>query len=159
MTSQTELKVLTLLRSAELTKDLKTEHLKKLAAAAKEVTFSTGEIIYEEGEQGQAVYLINYGQVVIEVNVPGKGYVAIHTLGPDELFGWSALFPSERKGSRARALEATRAIAINAEQVRAAWEKDHTLESAMIQLTAKIMIDRLKSARQQLKEALAGQSQ
>lgn len=46
MTSQTELKALTMLRAVSLTCDLEIKHLKKLAAMAREVEFAAGEIIY-----------------------------------------------------------------------------------------------------------------
>ncbi len=155
MTSQSELRALTLIRSTEIMGDMETEQLKKIAAAASEVEFSGDEVVYDEGELGKAVYIIRSGQVVVEMNVPGQGYITIHTLGPGQLFGWSSLFPSQRKGARARTIKPTRAIAINANQLRAAWQTDHALENAIIQRTARVMIDRIKSTRQQLVNALA----
>ena len=155
MTAQTEFKALTLLRSMELTADMETEHLKKLAAAASEVEFSKDEIIYDEGQSGKGVYIIQTGQVVIEMMGLDQTYIVIHRLGPGELFGWSSLFPRERKNARARALESTRAIALDANRLRSAWQHDHALENAIIQRTGKVMLDRIRNARKQLVDALA----
>ena len=70
MTSQFELKVLTLLRSVDLMRDIETDKLKKLAAIAREVVFEPDQVIYRRGDTGQAVYLIEEGEVVIEMDVP-----------------------------------------------------------------------------------------
>ena len=73
---------------------------------------------------------------------------------PGELFGWSSLFPAERKKARARVVKPMRAIAIDADLLRAAWQTDHTLEHAIIQRTATIMVSRLRTTRQRLADAL-----
>jgi CRP-like cAMP-binding protein len=155
MTSEIELKALTMLRSVELTHNMETEHLRKLASMASEVEFSEGEIIYHQGDTGRAVYLIEEGEVVVDIAVPGQGQVTINTFGPGQFFGWSSLFPSERKMAWTRALKPTRAIAINASQVRVACRADHGLEYAIIRRAARDMIDRIKACRQQLVAAFA----
>jgi hypothetical protein len=62
MTSQVELKALTSLRSAPLTADMDSRHLKKLASLAREKTFPTGAILDRKGELGNALYLIEAGE-------------------------------------------------------------------------------------------------
>lgn len=155
MTSKTEYKALKMLRSVELTSDMDTDHLHKLASLAKEVEFLEGEIIYCRGDMGKAVYLIEEGQVVIETDVPGQGPVILNILGPGQFFGWSSLFPPERKMASTRALQPTRAIAINAGQLRAAWQVDHYLENAIILRAGRDMVNRIKGMRRQLAAMLA----
>lgn len=157
MTSQSELKILTILRSTELTHDMETNHLRKLASIASEVEFAEDEVIYEAGEVGKAVYLIETGEVVIEMDAPGVGPVKVLTVGPGQLFGWSSLFPAERKTARARAVQPTRAVAIDANRLRALWQTDHGLEYAIIRRATRVMADRIKATRQQLVKALAGE--
>lgn len=155
MTMQTEFKVLSRLRSLEIFADLETEHLKKLAAAASEVEFHENDIIYDEGHVGHGVYIIDSGQVAIEMKSFNEDYVTLHRLGPGEVFGWSALFPAERKGARARVLKPTQAIMLDANQLRAAWQHDHRFENAIIHRTTWVMLDRIRQARRQLVDALA----
>ena len=150
MTSQIELKALTLLRSTELTHDMKSEHLRKLASCATEVEFPKDEIIYQKGSTGKAVFLIEEGQVAIETNVPGQGNVIMNMLGPGQFFGWSSLFPSERKMAWTRAVSHTRAIAIDSGQLRLAWQSDHELEYAIVRRAGKDMAGRIQATRQQL---------
>jgi CRP-like cAMP-binding protein len=149
MTFITKSKAVKLLQSAELTCDMEIRHLRKLASIASEVEFSEGEIIYRKGDVGQALYLIEEGQVVVEMTVPGQGQVIINTFGPDQFFGWSSLFPSERKMALTRVVKPTRAVAINASKLRAACQFDHNLEYAIVRRATRAMIDRIKAHRQQ----------
>lgn len=152
MTSRTELKALTLLRSAPLTADMETKHLKKLASLAREVQFSADEIIYRKGDLGRALYLIEEGEVFIEAEVVGQDYVPTDRLGPGEFFGWSSLFPPARKLGQTRSAKPTRALAFYAEGVRLAMQADHNLEYGLIRRAGQAMIDRIKEMRQQLAE-------
>jgi CRP-like cAMP-binding protein len=154
MASKTELKALKMLRSVALTRDMELEHLHKLASLATEVEFLESEIIYCRGDMGKAVYLIEEGQVVIETDIPGQGPVTLNILGPGQFFGWSSLFPPERKMASTRALVPTRAIAINARQLRAAWQMDHYLEYAIVRRAGRDMVNRIKATRQQLVDML-----
>jgi CRP-like cAMP-binding protein len=155
MTSKTELKALTMLRSVNLTHDLATKHLRKLAGLAREVEFAAGEIIYSRGEVGKALYLIQEGEVVIETDVPGQSPIILNVLGPGQFFGWSSLFPPERKMFSTRAQKLTRAFAFEANQLRAAWQTDHELEYAIVRRTGRDMADRFRATRQRLASRLA----
>ncbi|MCG3209646.1 MAG: Cyclic AMP receptor-like protein [Anaerolineae bacterium] len=154
MTSQLELKVITLLRSVELTQSMETSHLKKLAAIAREVKFPADRVIYRRGDTGQAVYLIEDGEVVIEMDIPGKGLMVMNTLGPGQFFGWSSLFPSERKMAWTRTTKTTRAIAFDAAQLRAACKNDHELDYAIVRRAAESTADRIRLNRQQLNDLI-----
>jgi CRP-like cAMP-binding protein len=155
MTSKIELKALTLLRSASITADMESKQLKKLASLAREVKFSRDEIISRKGDLGQALYLIEEGEVVIETEVIGQGYVSTDRLGPGQFFGWSSLFPPARKLGQTRAVKPTRALAFYAEEVRSAMHADHTLEYGLVRRAGQTMIDRIKTMRQQLAELYA----
>jgi CRP-like cAMP-binding protein len=154
MTSKFELRVLTQLRAAELMKGMESDHLKKMATMATEVEFAKDEIIYQKGVAGKAIYLIVSGQVVIETNVPNQGQIVMNTLEPGQFFGWSALFPAERKMAWTRALTPTRVFAFDAAQLRNAFQADHNLEYAIVRRAGRAMTDRIRATRQQLTEMM-----
>lgn len=155
MTSKLELKVVTLLRSVELTRDMDSNHLRTLASIAKEVEFEANTLIYRRGDTGQAVYLIEHGKVVIEMDVPGHGLMVMNTFGPGNFFGWSALFPSERKMAWTRTTKTTQAIAFNAAQLHAACKLDHELEYAIVRRAAQSTANRIKANRKQLADLIS----
>jgi CRP-like cAMP-binding protein len=156
MTTQFELKVLTLLRSVDLMKDMPTEHLKKLATIARDVEFKADKLIYKRGDKGQAIYLIEDGEVVIEVDVAGVGLVVMNTLGPGDFFGWSSLFPAERKMAWTRATKQTKTIAFEAERLLAVGRADHEFEYALVRRAARSTANRLKANRKILADLFKG---
>jgi CRP/FNR family cyclic AMP-dependent transcriptional regulator len=149
-----ELKILTEIRSMELFNDLDPAHLHKLVSIATEANFSPGEIIYEEGEVGRAIYLVQEGEVTIEMVLSDR-MVTLFTVGAGHLFGWSSLFAERRKQARARVTEPTRAITIDAAQLRDLFRSDHQLERVIMHRMTQVIAERVYSARLQLAKALS----
>lgn len=153
MTSQTELRILTALRSMEALHDMESDHLKKLASIAYEKEFAEDDIIYKEGDIGHAIYLIQEGEVVIDMEVPEHGRAVVLTVGPGQLFGWSSLFPPRRKAARAVVSKPTRAIILEANHMRRLFQADHQLEFAVTRRVTEVVADRVKMTRLQLVKA------
>ena len=66
-----------------------------------------GEIVFDEGEEGQAIYFVQEGEVGIERPHLGEiGHVV--TLGPGEFFGDLALLDNLPRAAQARARKTTR---------------------------------------------------
>jgi CRP-like cAMP-binding protein len=136
MTTRAELEQVTALRAIEFFSDMHTSHLKKLAAITTHTEFKAGE-------------------VVIEMKTPTDTYTTVLTVGVGQLFGWSALFPGQRKRARARAVKATQIITINADRLNRLFQSDHKLEHVIMQKMIKLVGDRVYAARQQLLEYTA----
>jgi CRP-like cAMP-binding protein len=155
MTTKDELRVLAALRHAPFTQGMASKHIKKLATIAVGVKFDYDEIIFREGDEGRAIYLIEEGEVVVESHVASLGQMSMLTLGPGELLGWSSLFPPRRKTSSARAAKPTWAIAIDTDQLQEAFQTDQELENVIIRRIADVIANRLKATRQRLIDNLA----
>jgi CRP/FNR family transcriptional regulator, cyclic AMP receptor protein len=67
--------------------------LSAVASTGREVTFPSCATIFTEGEDASGCWLIQSGQVALSTDVPGRGQVVVHTLGPGDLLGWSWLVP------------------------------------------------------------------
>jgi CRP/FNR family cyclic AMP-dependent transcriptional regulator len=147
------------LAAMELVQSLEPKHLETLASIAKEVTFGEGETIFQEGDTSDVVYLIQEGQVAIEIHVPGRGRMTILTLGPGQLLAWSSLFTSQRKTASGRTLSPTRAIAIDGADLREACETDHDLGYTVMWRVASVIAERLKATRLQLLDMFAPESE
>jgi CRP-like cAMP-binding protein len=65
------------------------------------------EIIFDEGEEGQAIYLVQEGEVVLSRSGLGEA-VRIATLGPGAFFGDMALIDNLPRTAQARALKLCR---------------------------------------------------
>lgn len=152
-----ELRIVTALRSMHAFHNLDTLHLHKLAAIAREKKFDEDEIIYRPGEVGQAVYLIQTGEIAVEMELVDYGSVRLFTLGPGQLFGWSSLFPTRRKQARARVIQPARIIVINASQLRDLFRQDHEFERDIMDSMTEVVVDRVRGARLELAKTMAAE--
>jgi len=121
-----------------------------ITGCASNVRYKSGESLFREGESADHFYLIRGGKVALETHGAQRGKIIIETIEAGEVLGWSWLFPPYRWHFSARALQETRAIALDGACLRAKGEVDHDLGYALAMRVARIMMERLQAARLQL---------
>jgi len=131
-------------------KDANPDHIKLLVGCASNVVFQLGDFIFREGEEANAFYFIREGRVLVETHVPQKGPIIIRSRGAGEILGWSWLVPPYRWHFDARAVEVTRAIALDGKCLREKCEQDHDLGYEVMKRFALIIAERLEATRLQL---------
>lgn len=123
----------------------------KLAAGcAKNARFEAGQFVFHEGEPADHFYLIREGRIALQVSAPGRGESTFLTLGPGEVFGINWLVPPYLWSYDARALELTRALAMDATCLRNKCEADHSLGYDLMKRLMPVLIERLHTARLQM---------
>jgi CRP-like cAMP-binding protein len=130
-------------------------HLALLVGCASNVRFDAGQFICREGEEADAFYVVRQGRVAIEVFKPDRGPIVIDTIEAGEILGWSWLLPPYRWHFDARALEATRAIALDGKCLRAKCEQDHDLGYELMKRFGHVIEGRLQATRFQLLDVYA----
>ncbi len=150
-----ELRIITELRSVAPFNHLETLHLHKLVSVSTEVEFEEGELLYRTGEVGQAIYVIQKGEVAVEMEMADYGWVTLFTLGPGQILGWSSLFPTRRKQARARVVRPMKAILIDAYKLQNLFRGDHELERAIMDCMTEVVVDRVRGARLELAKLIA----
>lgn len=129
---------------------LKTHYLQLIVGCASNVRFNAGEFIFHEGGEANEFYLIRHGKVALEIFVPDRGPLTIQTMGEGEILGFSWLIPPHRWRFDARALELTRAIALDGKCLRTKCEEDQGLGYQLMKRFAHIVEQRLQATRLQL---------
>ena len=83
------------LANGELFKGLEQDEIRMISNICQVNTYEAGELVYQQGDFGEYLYIIAEGQVVLErtMNIGSrKGRVVIATLGKGRVFGcWSTL--------------------------------------------------------------------
>ena len=131
-------------------------HFQKLVDIASSQQWAGNETIFREGDPANWLYLILEGQVALEIYAPGRGRRTILTLGPDDIFGWSAVLPVVgTRTASARAVHATRAIAFDSRALREACEADHDLGFHVYRRLTNVIAGRLSATRLQLLDVYA----
>jgi CRP-like cAMP-binding protein len=135
---------------------LEPRHFEKLIAIAAEMSWPAGQVIFREGAEDDRLYFVIEGQVALEIHVPARGRLTILTVGPNEVFGWSAAVPVVRKKTAsARAVRLTRAVAFDAAALRAACEEVHDLGYHVYRRLTNVIAARLTATRLQLLDMYA----
>ncbi|MBI3415812.1 MAG: cyclic nucleotide-binding domain-containing protein [Verrucomicrobia bacterium] len=114
--------------------------------------FGIGQDVFREGTDANHFYLIHTGQVSLETFVPGKGVVAVQTIGSQEALGWSWLYPPYRWHFTARAIEPCELVAFGAASLRQKADENHDFGYDLMRRVSQVMLDRLQATRRKLIE-------
>ncbi len=131
-------------------KGLEPQYLKLITGCASNVRFDAGTYIFREGEPASQFFLIREGKVALEIHGAQRGPIEIETIETGEVLGWSWLFPPYRWHFSGRAIEPTRAIALDGVCLRTKAEEDPRLGYELMKRVAQIMMERLQATRMQV---------
>jgi len=121
-----------------------------VSGCAKNIHFETGQYLFHEGEPADWFYLLRHGRVALQVTAPDRGAVTFQTIAQGEIVGLSWLIPPYRWTYEAKAIEPTRAIAMDAKCLRQKCEADHDLGYEMMKRFMPVLIQRLQATRLQI---------
>jgi CRP/FNR family transcriptional regulator, cyclic AMP receptor protein len=121
-----------------------------VSGCAKNVRFEAGQYLFHEGTSADQFYLLRHGRVALELTAPGRGPVTFQTLREGEIVGVSWLIPPYRWTYDAKALELTRAIAMDAACLRGKCDLDHDLGYDMMKRFMPVLVQRLQATRLQI---------
>jgi CRP-like cAMP-binding protein len=128
---------------------MKEEFLELISGCARNVRFEAGQYMFHEGQPADQFYLLRSGRVALQISAPERT-LTVQTVGEDEIVGASWLVAPYRWGFDAKALELTRAIAMDAACLRGKCEGDHDLGYEMMKRFMPILIQRLHATRLQI---------
>ena len=118
-------------------------------AEAEMVQHKVATTIFREGDRGQYLFIIKSGQVVLKSSLPPKGRRSILTVGPGELFSWSALVEPRIENASARASVDTEALRVGGGTLMKLCEEDSSLGFEVYRTLAKVISSRLIATRLQ----------
>lgn len=131
-------------------KGLAPHYLKIIVSCATNVRFDAGQYLFHEGEPADKFYMIRQGKVAVEIQGAERGSITIQTIGEGEVLGWSWIIPPYRWRFDGRAVELTRAIALDGKCLRGKAEEDHNFGYELLRRFSNIIVQRLEAARLQL---------
>ena len=124
------------------------EQVALIAGCGSDVSFDAGEVIFRQNEDADAFYILQSGRVGVDIRTQAKT-LRIQTLEQNDVLGWSWYFPPHIWHFDAVAVEATKAIAMDARCLRGKCDDDIALGYELLQRFSKIVIARLEATRLQ----------
>ncbi len=130
--------------------NLSRQHLLVLASGVKPFSAAAGEYLAKEGETANAFFLVQEGHVAINMHRPDRNGLAIQTIGPGEVIGWSWVVPGQRWQFDCQAGDAVKGLAFDAHWLRERCEQDHELGYHLLKQMVAVLSSRLAATRGQL---------
>jgi uncharacterized membrane protein len=96
-----------LLRSVALLDGLSDEDLAALASELVTRTFAAGQKVFDQGDMGSAMYIVQDGSINIYLGENAGGRISLQDLGPGKFFGELSMFGKKPRSASARAVTDT----------------------------------------------------
>jgi CRP-like cAMP-binding protein len=123
---------------------LNMDQVATLAKVADEEKVETGRFFLREGDEVPYLYLLAEGTVDILIELPKKDKeIIVGTVGPWEVFAWSALVPPHTATASVRATTACKVVAIDCRRLLEVFEEDYQFGYAMMTKAAQAIRDRV----------------
>ena len=132
--------------------DLPAGWLDKLSLLARRANYHQGTRLFSEGGKADHFWLVRAGSVSLDIHPPGRGQVAVETIGAESVLGWSWQFPPYRWHFGAVAAEHTLTVRFDAAGVRELCAQEPALGYELGQRFMAIVVDRLQATRVRLLE-------
>ncbi|MGK2877370.1 MAG: Crp/Fnr family transcriptional regulator [Solirubrobacterales bacterium] len=126
-----------LLGSLPLFETLNTRELAELVAVAVPRNFQRGEVIFQEGTQGDVMYVIRKGRILIKREHAGGRTIALSEMGPGDLFGELAIFDKEARSATAECIENTNVVALTSGDVTRVLTRNPEIAVKLLQQLSK----------------------
>ena len=132
------------LRAHAFTHGLSESQVAGLAALAAKVTFEENQVILVAGERSTSFYLLVEGSVAVELRTP-RYAVCVQAVGPDQVFGWSALLDQQDTVFQVRSRERSTALRLDGAALTAAFQTDPQLGVEILRRTLQVVAGRVKA--------------
>lgn len=129
------------LKRIPLFSDLKESLIMEIANIAAIKKFDKGTVLFQQGDPGEAVYVVKEGLVKISMmDEEGKEYI-IHMMQPGEVFAEATLFNSGPCPANAEVVEDSILIVLNNERLEELIKSNSELALGLIKVMAKRLQD------------------
>lgn len=129
--------------------------LRLLAGSGVPTAYETGDRLFAEGTPADRFWVIEHGDVALDMRVPGRGAQVIETLTAGAIVGWSWLYPPFRWQFGAVARDPVQTVVFDGVSVRDRCAADREFGYEMLRLFTPVITDRLQSARLRLLDLYA----
>src|SRR5271167_4455896 len=133
---------LQLLKNVVLFKDLSMRDLAMVNSLMHERSYIADEVIFDEGAEGQGLFLVLSGRV--KIVLPASANTLLLELGPGAFFGEVALLDQSVRTAQARAIEDTQIVALFRAEFYSLLETHSAIASRISFQLARVLAARLR---------------
>ena len=106
------------LKNIEIFADLSVNELAAVASVTEEAAFDEMEMVFQEGEIGDTLFLVLEGEVAVIKDCNAEREFELDTIGPGDYFGEMALFGDDRRSATIRVKKNARFLTLNKQELQ-----------------------------------------
>ena len=153
MSKQAEFAVI--LKMNPMFADLGTDELQRISNLCHTQNLSVGEILFQKGDPGNALYGVRRGQVRIETGASDGSRLTLNFMGPGDLFGEVAVLDGQSRTADATAGEPTELFVLRREDFLSHLEREPKVAIKIIMLLCQRIRWQSERMEESMLEALA----
>lgn len=134
------------LRTVAVFKDLAEPHLVALALRLRERPLKRGEVLFRDGDQGQELFLVREGTVVVSKPVLGRVEQVLARMGPGEFFGEMSLFDQAPRSATVQAETDALLLSLDRESLYQLVETSPRAAAAFFFQMVQVFVARLRES-------------
>jgi CRP-like cAMP-binding protein len=138
------------LRRSPLFEMLSEAEIDVLAELSRPRRFAAGEVIFSEGDAGDALFVLESGEVEVVTRAPGGAVRPLAVLGPPDGFGEMSLVDREVRSATVRARTECAALQLTAENFTAFRKRSRDGFTLFLVNVARVLSGRLRETNQKL---------
>ena len=148
------------LRRYELFAGFDHDQLAQLAMVGQELKVSAGHTFFREGSLLRNLYFVESGEVGVALGVPDSRIeqdvrdhilgnfvlekVTVTTVGPGDLFGWSAMIPPRKSTASTWAMTDCSVLTLDCQKLKSIFQKDCSFGYLMLLKVTGVIRQRLR---------------
>src|SRR5450631_15233 len=132
MSKQAEFAVI--LKMNPMFADLGPDELQRISHLCHTQHLAAGEVLFQKGDSGEALYGVRRGQVRIETGAPDGSRLTLNFMGPGDLFGEVAVLDGQERTADATAGEHTELFVLRQEDFLGHLEREPKVAIKIIKL-------------------------
>jgi CRP-like cAMP-binding protein len=133
------------LREVRVFRDVAAPDLAALAGTLRETGLRKGQVLFREGDRGDAMYLVRRGTLIISKAVTGKVDQVLARFGPGEFFGEMALFDRAPRSATVQADTDATLLALDRQHLEHLIEVNPRAAVEFFEALVHVFIDRLRA--------------
>ena len=128
--------------------------LDEITSRSTERLHDPGEVVFEEGQEADALFVVETGRVGLMLMLPNGHEIKVLDVGPTEVCGWTSLSEPGRYVATARSLRETGLVEIPTAVLMDLAERDPRLGMQLMRRAAAAGVAWISDLRMQLTAAL-----
>ena len=134
------------LKTVRLFREFAEPELQALTGRLRERKLRKGHVLFREGDEGEEMFLVRTGTVLVSKSVTGKVEQVLARSGPGDFFGEMSLFDQSPRSATIQAETDTLLLALDRDNLNALIEVDPRAAAAFFHGLVQVFIERLRAS-------------